>query len=120
MNDAPIGRTVVLNKGFVDSLSKGQLQAYVQVLVDASENHPDADKEILRKELERSFQRIGVEISPVEIDRTAEQLVGEGAAPLTISTNDGTILFEREERSSAEPTQETHADPADPERPLYS
>lgn len=120
MAEAPIGRSVVLNQAFVEALGPERVQAYARVLVDASENHPDADKEVLREQLERDLAAIGVELSPVELDRTAEQLVGEGAAPLTIALNDGTVLFEREGRSALQPTDQQHADPADPDRPTIS
>lgn len=36
-----------------------------------------------------------MELSPVALERTAEQRVGDGVAALTIRTNDGTVLFER-------------------------
>lgn len=120
MAEAPIGRTIVLNKAFVEALDRDQLEGYVRVLVEASESHPDYDKDALRAELEQALDRVGVRLSPVEIDRTAEQLVGVGVAPLTISTNDGTVLFEREGRSSLDETAATHADPDDPDRPLVS
>lgn len=93
-NDAPIERTITLNPSFVDSLTTEQLQSHFEVIVEASQNHLDADKDVLREEMERGLGRVGMELSPVELERTAEQLVGDGVAALTIRTNDGTVLFE--------------------------
>lgn len=120
MDQAPIGRTVVLNPGFVESLTPQQLDAYVQVLADASENHPDHDTASFHRVIKDGLHAAGIDISPVELNRTAEQLVGHGAAPLTITTHDGKVLFERVARSSLQTSAPEHVDPADPDRPVIS
>lgn len=119
MDQAPIGRTITLNPGFVDSLSQEQLDGYVEVLAEASAHHPDHDVAGLSQVIADGLHRYGITMAPVELQRTAEQLVGHGVAPLTISTADK-VLFERGSRSALEPTNSQHVDPEDPDRPVFS
>lgn len=120
MDRAPIGRTLSLNPAFLETLSPQQLEGYVRVMAEASANHPGHDVKALGEVIEQGLHRLGISIAPVELERTAEQLVGHGQAPLTISTHDGVVLFERVGHSSLPPTPRTHVDPADPDRPTIS
>lgn len=120
MDRAPIGRTISLNPAFVESLTPQQLEGYVRVMVEAAANHPGHDVKALGEVIEQGLHRLDIRIAPVELERTAEQLVGHGQAPLTITTHDGVVLFERVGHSSLPPTPRTHADPSDPDRPTIS
>lgn len=116
MQNEPIGRSITLSSGFVESLDDQQLQAYIAALEEvADSDHRDVGD--IHDLLKRRLDDASVGMPPVELNRLAEQFAGWGDAAVTVETDDGRLLLAHPGRSSLQPTDTSHADPADPERP---
>ncbi|GAB3587443.1 hypothetical protein [Calidifontibacter terrae] len=116
MDQAPIGRTITLSHDFVESLTPQQLQGYIAALdAVAGGDHRKASE--IETALAQRLATANVRMPPVELRRIAEQFAGRGDASLRVVSDEGLELLNHPGRSSLEPTETQHADPADPDRP---
>lgn len=113
------GNNIVLNDArFADD---PQGAAHItRILTQVSREARGRSEDDVADAVRSAFEREGVRVTDVEIDRFAEQIARKGEVA-AVSADDGTVVAgDADPVALQNPPVGRHADPDDPERPAYA
>ena len=111
---------LTVNTAFAQEVGPEGVESYTATLAAIGDSHRGASPAETMEALTAAFERAGLVVPEVEVERLAEQLCDPDRTDLVVAMDDGRVLLGDDRLGDGGHRSARQEEPDDPDRPVFS